>query len=402
MAEHLYPGGQDLSENEWRERVLLCFEALRSQQAPLFLETLEGVLVEGRIESLDPLKGRMVVSVPQAPSAGMGADDDVRLSFRMHESRWGGLARVHYHNDRRNRFTVILPKRLDPGERRREPRLLLDASENIKAVFVPAGSHHLRVTGRLSSLSAGGLRLAVEEAVDTALRRDVDPCALALEEHQILDSVLILGLRDEPLEVQGIVLEVDPQPLGPVLAVRFRTLPPEDLAFLQGVIAARTRALPPAPPPPVETPEPAGKPAVPVGEPPPDQADPRLKRFRTLALVMPQGQEREALRGFLATRGFTRVLPAGTLPEVAAMARKSPPDAFLVDWPDDAAPELDIALFLGRHPFPSPPRIILACANATPQFMREANRLGVSHVLVKPYAQDEALVNLLLQHLGGE
>jgi len=401
VAEHLYPGGQDLSENEWRERILLCFEALRSQQAPLFLETLEGVLVEGRIESLDPLKGRMVVSVPQAPSAGMGADDDVRLSFRMRESRWGGLARVHYHNDRRNRFTVILPKRLDPGERRREPRLLLDASENIKAVFVPAGSHHLRVTGRLSSLSAGGLRLAVEEAVDTALRRDVDPCALALEEHQILDSVLILGLRDEPLEVQGIVLEVDPQPLGPVLAVRFRTLPPEDLAFLQGVIAERTRARPAA-----ASPEPQGGPEPSAGPelqmPPPDQADPRVKRFRTLALVMPQGQEREALRTFLATRGFTRVLPAGTLPEVAAMARKSPPDTFLVDWPDAAAPELDIALFLGRHPFPSPPRIILACTHATPQLMREANRLGVSHVLVKPYALDEAFENLLLQHLGGE
>ena len=136
--------------------------------------------------------------------------------------------------------------------------------------------------------------------------------------------------------------------------------------------------------------------------PPPDQADPRVKRFRTLALVMPPGPEREALRAFLATRGFTRVLPAGTLPEVAAMARKSPPDTFLVDWPDAAAPELDIALFLGRHPFPSPPRIILACTHATPQLMREANRLGVSHVLVKPYALDEALENLLLQHLGGE
>ena len=59
-------------------------------------------------------------------------------------------------------------------------------------------------------------------------------------------------------------------------------------------------------------------------------------------------------------------------------------------------------LFLGNHPFPTAPRVILACAHATTQFAREANRLGVSHLLVKPYPLDASLVSLVLQQLGGD
>jgi CheY-like chemotaxis protein len=374
---------------------------LRVQQAPLAIETLDGVQVDGRIESLDAAKGRMVVSVPQSPSAGMDADDEVRLFFSAHESRWMGLGRIHYHNDSRNRFTLILPKRLDPSERRRETRLFLDAAENVKAVFSLQGSGRVQATGRLSSLSVGGFRLSVEGARDRDGGWDLDPGDVPLEENRILDSILITGLRESPLEVQGIVLEVDPQPLGPVLGIRFRALPREDMEFLRGFIDARTRALP------VQPPRPAAPEAPPAPEPsaeapPPAQTDPRIKRFKTLALVMPPGPEREALRAFLATRGFTRVLPAGTLSELAMGTRKFQPDVFLVDWPDATMPELDIVLFLGKYPFPSPPRILLACANATTQLIREADRLGVSHLLVKPYALDDALVDLLLRHLGAD
>jgi len=331
----------------------------------------------------------------------------------MHESRWMGRARVHYHNDRRNRFTLILPKRLDPGERRRETRVFLDTAENVKATFFPAGAEHIRVTGRLSNLSEGGFRLAVESAQDSFQGRPLDPSDVPMEENQLLESVRITGLREDPVEAQGIVLEVDPQPLGPILGVRFRTIVRDDLAFLRSFVNARAQAPPAVIPPPPEpavthTPEadhfpgteeePGNAVAIPHGA----QADQRIKRFRTLALVMPPGREREALQAFLATQGFTRVQPAGTLAELAVMTRKSPPDAFLVDWPEVTMPELDIVQFLGNHPFPAAPRIILACAHTTTQLTREANRLGVSHLLVKPYPLDAALVGLVLQQLSGE
>jgi CheY-like chemotaxis protein len=210
------------------------------------------------------------------------------------------------------------------------------------------------------------------------------------------------------VEAQGIVLELDPQPLGPILGIRFRRLPSRELDFLRGFVEARARTslaaapVPPEPLAPSETPAPAAPSPAEADAPQAAEQDPRLKRFRTLALVMPPGREREALQAHLATQGFTRVMPAGTLAELAGITRKAPPDVFLVDWPDAAASELDIVQFLGNHPFPSPPRIILACLHATTQLAREAHRLGVSHLLVKPYPLDDTLVALLLQQLSGE
>ena len=39
---------------------------------------------------------------------------------------------------------------------------------------------------------------------------------------------------------------------------------------------------------------------------------------------------------------------------------------------------LAIVHFLGRHPFPSPPKVILSSPLVTTQLAQEANRLGVS------------------------
>jgi CheY-like chemotaxis protein len=403
MEEPRLPLDEELSPSGWRHRVQACFEALRTRQVPLCVETLDGVQMDGHIESLDESKGRMVLSIPRAPSGGLDADDEVRLLFSLQESRWVGQARVHYHNERRNRFTLILPHRLDPSDRRREPRVLLDTAENVKAVFVPSGAENIEVVGRLSNLSEGGFRLAVESAQDADLGRPLDPSDVPLEENLLLESVRITGLRERPVEATGIVLEVDPQPLGPILGIRFRTIHHGDVDFLRTFVQDRAQALvqfPEVPIPPV--PAPVEVEEDPEAATPNGHADQRLKRFRTLALVMPPGAEREALQTYLATQGFTRVLPAGTLAELAGMTRKSPPDVFLVDWPNASASELDIVQFLGYHPFPSPPRILLACLHATTQLAREANRLGVSHLLVKPYALDEALVALLLRQLSGE
>ena len=382
-----------------------CLEALRTRGAPVVVETMEGVQVEAHIESLDSLKGRVVLSLQRAPSAGLEADDDVNLFFTMHESRWVGRARVHYHNDRRTRFTLLLPRRLDSGDRRREARIFLDTSENVKATFLPDGIRRVEVIGRISNLSENGFRIAILAGVDLDEERSLDPCDILLEETQLLDAVRITGLREAPMEALGTVLEVDRQPMGPVLGVRFKNLLPGDREFLRAYIAERVRAQPrPAAHPPSAAVPAAVEPTAGPKEDgaPSPQAELRLKRFKSLVLVMPPGSEREALHTFLATQGFTRVLPAGTPAELATVTRKSPPSLFMVDWPDPSMPELDIVAFLGRHPFLSPPKMILACTNATTQLTREAYRLGVSHVLVKPYALDAVLVDLLLEQLAGD
>lgn len=408
MTDPQLPLDEDLSADAWRERVLAAFEFLRVHPAPLTVETKDGVEVDGRVESLDAGKGRVVVAVPRAPSAGMEPDDEVRLIFVLNESRWAGQARVHYHNDRRNRFTLVLPKRLFACDRRREQRVFLDTAENVKAVFRLPQRPQLEVTGRLSSLSEGGFRMAVEAVVDLRDGHPLDPGDVALEANQLLEGMRLSGLREEPLEADAVVLEVDPQPLGPIVGLRYRRLPRETLTFLRTVVrnrAAAPRELPSATDRsiaeelgglPEELPDP--RPAPPSASP----AQQRAKRFKTLALVMPETPARDRLHAYLSAQGFTRVMPAGTMAELAALTRRMPPDVFLVDWPDGPGSELDIVLFLGNHPFASPPRTILACTHATTQLAREANRLGVSQLLVKPYSLDGALVELLLQQMQAD
>lgn len=399
------PLDEDLSPEAWRERVKACFEVLRLQQVLVAVETADGVVVEGRVESLDLAKGRVVLSIPRAPGTGLRADDEVRLLFSMHENRWVGRARVHYHNDRRNRFTLILPARLDPSDRRREVRVLLDTAENVKARFRPSGVEDLEVVGRLSNISEGGFRLAVEAAEDPSQGRPVDPGDVPFEEDQLLEDLRITGLRQAPVAAEGVVLEVDPQPLGPILGIRFRGLPRPEQEFLRTFVEHRAQATPaviPEPGPTEPLPPALLEEEIPLPIVQGAAGDAKVRRFRTLALVMPPGSAREALQAFLGSRGFAQVRPAGTLLELASLVRKSPPDAFLVDWPDAMVPELDIVHFLGNHPFPSPPRIILACLHATTQLAKEANRLGVSHLLVKPYALDDALAALVLEQLRGD
>ena len=261
----------------------------------------------------------------------------------------------------------------------------------------------------------------MESALDIDDGHTIDPSDVSLEEKQLLESIHITGLRELPVETEGVVLEVDPQPLGPILGIRFRSILRTELDFLRAFVSARVQGTPPVIPMPVETmsetsvTEDLATDNTSVAqevEVTPDplsshaqrsiQMEQRLKRFRTLALVMPPGHDRETLSTFLATQGFTRVLPAGTLAELAMLTRKSPPDIFLVDWPEANISELDIVHFLGNHPFPLPPRILLACMHATTQFAREANRLGVSHLLVKPYSLDASFVELLFQQLSGD
>ncbi len=418
MAEGSKPQAEPGSpKGEDRERVLACFESSRLQQTPVILETLDGVQVEGHVESLDDTKGRMVLSIARAPTAGMRADDEVNLLVSMHENRWIGRAKIHYHNDRANRFTLILPVRLEPNDRRRETRVFLDPSENIKGSLSPEGAEHIQIFGRLSNISENGFRFCVESAEDTDIGKALDPSDVPVVENQILDGVRITGLREEPLDAKGFVVELDSQPLGPILRVQFKALRAPDRSFLQEFVKVRGQAPPdilphsmPLPPPetdvvPLETPPSPPEDAdveTLVASPTPHLSGQRLKRFKTVALVMPPGQEREAMRIHLATEGFTRIRPAGTLAELAEVLRLVPPDLMLVDWPDPPMAGLDIITFLGRYPFTTPPRVILACPQVTTQLAKEANRQGVSHLLVKPYPLDEAFVELLLLHLNGE
>lgn len=551
---------------EGLELVLSCFETLRIQRAPITVETMDGVETEGHVESLDPAKGRMVLSIAQAPGRGLEADDEVDLYFAMQGNRWLGRAIVHYHDDRRRRFSLILPEEVGPADRRREQRVSLDTAENIKGLLSLSDHGGVKLHGRLSNLSENGFRITVEEAIEEETSRELDVNEVPMEEGQALDRVCITGLRSMPLETRGRIMDLDPNPLGVILGVRFKYLKAEDRQFLTSFVQARNSAarekptlVAPLPPSLVDSIEAAldsaetlrggpsqlkpeerqeslkrlkkrfrtvviAKPEGPerdalVGylreegfgkvlpvdtlrdltellcgsavqlviidggvaemqgvelasfihhakdEQPctiflaeyeagtnlkalaskagvqcilkrpllspelepileryldmkpgdvtaledtdnhlqaPPGWDPRLKRFKTVALMMPPGSERERLQAFLATEGFTRVVLTGTVGELAKAVRAGALDMVLVDWPDPSIPELDIVKFLNSYPFQDPPKIVLACAQVTSHLAQEARVQAVTQLLVKPYALDSGFTDLLLSVLSSE
>ncbi len=125
-----------------------------------------------------------------------------------------------------------------------------------------------------------------------------------------------------------------------------------------------------------------------------------IRRFRGVALVMPPGPDREALGAFLAREGFTRVVPAGTIAELVRTLDSSALALLFIDWPDPDVQELEIAHFLESVRFEGKVQLLLASSKPSPRMVGDAKALGVAHVLVKPYALDGALADLLTGYLG--
>jgi CheY-like chemotaxis protein len=439
-----------------REQISAYFEALRAHQVPLVVETEDGVEMEGSIQSLDTAKGRLVLSIQKAPTAGMEPDDPVDLFFTVAGNRWVGRARIHYHSDRKDRYSLVLPERLEPADRRRELRAMLDPMENIRGELILADEPEIQILGRLSNISENGFRFSVEGAQVVDSGWEVETEDLNLKQGQALEQVRILGLRELPLDCQGRILDVTPGPFGAILGLRFKFLKPPDRAFLKSYVQNHAftppEMLPPlqripfaeeileeinaatdavqelpgeAPAPAPETPasplrprsllaaahrEPESPRAAEASPEPAYEATPsldasvqmRLKRFRSIILVMAPGPERQDVLQFLAAQGFTRVVPGGTVGELAKANKNGSVDLALVDWQDPAVSSLDIADFLLHYPFKNLPKVVLACNHITNALAADAHAKGVVHLLVKPYKLDGAFVELLLKIQGEE
>jgi len=441
-----------------REQICAYFELLRVYKVVITIETEDGVEMEGTIQSLDGTKGRLVLHIPRATAAGMKADDEIDLLFTVAGNRWVGRGKIHYRSDLRDRYSVILPERLEPSDRRRELRAMLDPLENIRSEITIGDNPRLQIQGRLSNISEGGFRFSMETVLDLDAGEERDPEELDLDltPGRALEHVQIAGLREEALVTQGRVMDLAPGPFGAILGVRFKALKPKDRMFLRDYVQHHAftppEVLPPlhhipfaeeilqeinaaaeaaqelpsesVAPEPLMTPlAPTKKQASPLAEPRPVQAQApragpakpadghpvpetighmRLKRFRSVALVMAPGEDRQGLLNFLSAQGFTRVLPAGTVGELTQAIKKGSVDLALVDWGDPGVTGLDIADFLLHYPFKNLPKVILACPHVTTTLANEAHSKGVMHLLVKPYVLDTAFVEMLLGLLGEE
>jgi CheY-like chemotaxis protein len=523
-------------------QILAYVRVLMEARVPLAVATEEGVELEALIENLDLPRARMGLLVLEGNSLGLEANKKLVLSFTMNANRWLARTAVYYHTDNRTRLSVHLPKEIQSGNRRAEPRLPLRPEDGVEAAFV-LEHEEVQLRGYLEDLSAHGCRMVVLEARATKEERTLDPLALGLRDRVPLVGALTLGgLRAAPLRFPTRILNARADGGHLILGMRYRTIGATDLTFLRDFVESRAPEEAEQLPPlnaraPMPTPRPAEpeKPKVegpkerqesvlqlkkrlrsiavvtepgphrhallgflqrdgyaqvavaaelgeisqafgrgPVnlvlihgpipqidslalvsfvrrvqGERPcavllveepgrvdaesareagvdlllprnymqpdfgvlleeildlrprrklaPPPPDPLLKRFMSIALVMPPGGPREALRAYLTDMGFMQIHMAGTVAELARLHALEPPDLLFVDWLETGLAEADLVHFLRQLPFNPQGSVVLACRQATEKLVHISPELGIGHLLVRPYTLDAALCRVLLQ-----
>jgi CheY-like chemotaxis protein len=157
----------------------------------------------------------------------------------------------------------------------------------------------------------------------------------------------------------------------------------------------------PAPPPPPPTPAPKPEAAPPSEAPSANRNNPllRLKKRSRTVLVLSSAGHGEMLRDHFLEEGYGRVLVAVGWDEVVAHLQEPGNGVFLVDTERPVLESLEMVQRLAEAGMELPP-IILAAEEVSRSLVLAAHRVGVSQLLVKPYALDDDFSLLIEQQMG--
>ena len=116
-------------------------------------------------------------------------------------------------------------------------------------------------------------------------------------------------------------------------------------------------------------------------------------------IVLAQAGPGELLRGHLLEEGYGRVLVALGWDEVVAHLQEPGVGLLLIDTPTPLLESMEMVQRL-RDAGMAMPSVVLAADEVSRALVVAAQRCGISHLLVKPYALDESLSLLLEQQMG--
>lgn len=377
--------------------VMGYFELLKGWQVPITLETDAGVEAEGLVDVVDPNRQRLTLAIRNAPPAGLDPNDAVKLYFGMEDLRWMGSAIVLHHRDNRRSFVMTLPKRFEPKDRRKGPRVrgLQGASVLLRPGEFQEEAYH----GLVMDISDGGLQMRLERSSGVLSEAEGE-----LREGQDLALVRVSGLRPKELEAQGRLVHMKRTPAGLLIGVRFRNLRGEERRILTDWLKP-LMVEPPLVLPPLGRPAlaPAGSEFLMAESAPPELRTDALlrlkKRGRTLLLAMPRGAKRDAAATFLAEAGYGRILTADLLAEVMEILSSNLPiHGVIIDDGVEEMRGLELASFV--HHAKENERCPIFLAESAHRGNQEAlaRRAGVSRLLPKPYL-NEAFLALLEEEL---
>lgn len=436
----LFSFGKDKQDGGISDLVMAYLEEAQRVRSPFVVKDGRKVERAGTLQSLDEEAGTFNIQVGGPYVGEKGAKVDFIF---IHENlRLGATTRVC--EIRGGTVALEIPSGLELLERRKQPRARLNPKEGATLTGLTSLFEGVGITGILENLSESGCRVRVEKAMNI---KDQKKLGIGTALVPVGHSFMILKLNKVPrcpavMEMGGQVAYLDDSSGGLVLGIVFEKS--EFSGALRGMVANRAGSMPsslppkarrktvldepdpePAsrpekiaePVPPPKAPEPAkvvaepppGVPA-PVTKEPPTQGDLtpspnrnaallRLKKRSRAAMVLASAGHGELLRDHLLEEGYGRVLVAVGWDEVVAHLHEPAVGFLFIDTDRPVLESLEMVQRLQEAGLALPP-IVLAAEEVSRALVLAAQRVGVTHLLVKPYTFDESLSLLFEQQMG--
>jgi len=427
------------------ETVLAWLEDAQRVRAPFILIGPKKTELPATLQSVDEGEGLATFQVGGPLVADKGSK--INFVFIQEGLRIGGTARIV--ELRSNAVVVELPEALELNERRKAPRARLNPKEGATVTALTGLFEGVGITGIVENISEQGARVRVEKAMSLKGEKKL-PLGVALVPPG--QPFMLIKLNKLPkcpsvMEMEGKAVYLDASAGGLVMGLAFDKPRPDLAGALRNLVASRTTAIPttlpakarrkpealreeeelvrpaaaprtPAAPPPAPEPAaperpapaavaaPAAPPPTPAAkaveeaEAPKNDALVRLKkRSRAVVALAPSAAYGDLFKDYLQEEGYGRVLVASRLEELLEHLQQPNLALLFLDGGFGTMESLELVTKL-KGQFEHLPPIVLAAEDVSMAIVLAARRAGVTQMVVKPYAFDEALSGVLMQQMG--
>jgi CheY-like chemotaxis protein len=437
----LFNFGKDKSEGSNPELVMAYLEDAQRVRSPFFVRDGRKVDHSAVLQALDEKAGTLNLQVTGSFAGEKGAKAEVVF---IHENLRLG-ASMKMVEIRGATVVLAIPDELELLERRKQPRARLNAKEGATLTGLSSLFEGVGINGILDNLSESGCRVRVEKAMNL---KDQKKLGLGTALVSVGHGFMILKLNKVPrcpavMEMGGKVAYIDDRGGGLALGL---ILEKSDYAgTIRSMVSGRAGNIPSTVPPkvrrksvvdepdvaPSPRPERTEKaieaiPATKLPEPirsevavspgmpaPPAQASGvaeapsasrnvallRLKKRSRAVVMLASAGHGELLRDHLLDEGYGRVLVAVGWDDVVVLSLEPGVGLLLIDTEQPVLESLEMVQRLHEAGLELPP-IVLAAEEVSVPLVLAAQRVGISQLLVKPYALDEALSVVLEQQIG--
>lgn len=438
----LFGFSKDKRESGDVESVLAYLEDLQRTRTPLTVLDAKKKEAAAQVNGIDEGAGQVTLQL-QGPLVGAAKGGEVELLFMSEGLRIGAPTRIL--EVRGTTLLVEVPEGLELRERRKEPRARLLAKEAANLTALTELFSGMGLNGAIENLSENGARVKVEKAMAIPGEKKLPLNQNLLPPGQMFMVVKLNAVPKCPptLELSGKACYLEQAPGGLFLGVKFDKAQSPVRSFLSTRTSSQAKSVPaktrrraprptdpedqkasPAPKvaeplapkaspaplpetapapvlPPTPTPDPL--PAAPPEPPPPFERVPpnpilRLKKRSRALLVLAAPARIPKLRAALEEDGFGRVIAASTCEELLPYLDEPNLGVLFLDLDDSVLGSLQVLReFHAVHEVLPP--VVLAAEEISKAVVVAAAREGARHLIVKPYALDDAFFVTLEQAL---